>query len=137
MPYDDALTANGTFVGISVGGELESEETLLFDHERIVATAARSIRERYEELPDPDGLLDDFTLAELRSLHEAVLGERLLKDTFKRRMFEHLVAVERDGEPTTRSGGGRPAQVYERSPSSDLATSASARRRLRLPRGEE
>ncbi|MFL6028115.1 MAG: NrtR DNA-binding winged helix domain-containing protein, partial [Friedmanniella sp.] len=96
--------------------------------------AAATIRERYERQPDPDGLLEQpFTITELRSVHEAVIGEGLLKDTFRRRMEPQLHPLaDAEGQPVLRSDGGRPAQVYV--PAQDLSLTASTRRRLLLPR---
>lgn len=84
---------------------------LAFDHERIVAFAVEHVRAEYRDAPDPRGLLDvSFTLSRLRALHEAVLGERLLPDTFRRAMLPKLVAT---GE-MERSGRGRPAELFKR-----------------------
>lgn len=126
--------ATGELVPVSPDGDLKSGESLLFDHNAIVSAAAADIRARYEQLPDPDGLLRDaFTMSELRSLHESVIGEPLLKDTFRRRMEPHLEPfVESDGTPVFRSDGGRPAQVYARPPAN--SESPAARRRRDLPR---
>lgn len=84
---------------------------LAFDHDRIVAFAVEHVRVEYREAPDPRGLLDvPFTLSRLRTVHEAVLGERLLPDTFRRAMLPKLVAT---GE-MERSGRGRPAELFRR-----------------------
>lgn len=84
---------------------------LAFDHDHIVAFAVEALRREYLERPDPRGLLGDaFTLSELRSVHEVVLGEELLPDTFRRSMLPRLVAT---GE-SSREGRGRPAELYRR-----------------------
>jgi hypothetical protein len=134
LPYRQLSEAKGRLVSITANGELEAGEPLLFDHNAIVSAAAAGIRERYERLPDPDGLFKEFfTMAELRGVHEAVLGEHLLKDTFRRRMEPNLQpATQPDGSPVLRSDGGRPAQVYVRN--QDVPPSPAAQRRLLLPR---
>lgn len=134
LPPDRLRQVRGELVGVTRSGRLTSGETLLFDHDAIVRVAAAAIRERYERLPDPDGLLErPFTMAELRSVHEAVIGERLLKDTFRRRMEPQLEPlIGADGQPVQRSDGGRPAQVYKRARHGEL--SGFANRRLLLPR---
>ena len=126
--------AGGELVGVTRSGRLEPGETLLYDHDAIVREAAAAIRERYERLPDPDGLLEHpFTMAELRSVHEAVIGERLLKDTFRRRMESQLQPLlNGEGQPVLRSDRGRPAQVYERQIEAEPAEASL--RRVRLPR---
>ncbi len=84
---------------------------LAFDHDHIVAFAVEALRREYRELPDPWGLLGEaFTLSELRGVHEVVLGEELLPDTFRRSMLPRLVAT---GE-SSREGRGRPAELYRR-----------------------
>ena len=126
--------ARGELVGLTPEGELVGGQSLLFDHDLIVTEAAAAMRERYEYAPDPDGVIErPFTMAELRGVHEAVIGERLLKDTFRRRMEPQLrPETDDDGRPVLRSDGGRPAQVYARP--QELQLNASTRRRLLLPR---
>lgn len=85
-------------------------DDLAFDHRKIVNLAVKKLRRAYTREPDPAGLLgtEPFTLLHLRLLHEAVLGETLQKDTFRRRMEPHLYA-----EGATLTGTiGRPAQLY-------------------------
>jgi ADP-ribose pyrophosphatase YjhB (NUDIX family) len=67
---------------------------LPFDHDAIVTMALAALRDRYRHHPDPDRLLPSpFTLHELRLLHEAVLGQPLPKDTFRRHMQPLLRAT--------------------------------------------
>ena len=57
------------------------------DHADIIKLAVDDLRSRYEAKPDPDGLLgEEFTLRELRLAHEAVAGEELQRDAFRRAM---------------------------------------------------
>jgi len=49
-------------------------------------------------------------MRQLRELHESVLGEQLLPDTFRRSMLPGLVAT---GEFFS-EGRGRPAELYRR-----------------------
>jgi ADP-ribose pyrophosphatase YjhB (NUDIX family) len=85
---------------------------LAFDHDAIVRRAVAWARALYRDRPDPRGLLGTaaFTLLELQRVHEAVLGEPLQKDTFRRRMLGALV------ETPARSRGsvGKPARLYRR-----------------------
>jgi ADP-ribose pyrophosphatase YjhB (NUDIX family) len=84
---------------------------LPYGHGRIVANAVSALRADYERMPDPAGLLEQpFTIRELRGVHEAVAGERLLPDTFRRSMLPQLAPT---GE-VARSGRGRPAELYRR-----------------------
>jgi 8-oxo-dGTP diphosphatase len=122
LPAGRVLGCAAEMVPIDRSGDLATGEHLGFDHNEIVREAVRVMRERYENAPDPDGLLPGpFTLSELRRLHETVLGERLRKDTFNRRMREQLEEVYDAPEtPSLRRSVGRPAQLFlarERNPS--------------------
>lgn len=82
-----------------------------FDHDAIVTRAVGWMRDRYAERPDPDALLGEtFPLRDLRQLHETVLGERLLPDTFRRSMLPWLIET---GE-VVRGGVGKPAASFRR-----------------------
>lgn len=91
----------------------EGQRRLPFDHEEIVRHAVDRLRTVYEDRPDPYGLLDEpFTVLELRRLHEAVAGEALQKDTFRRAMLPGLVQTASVGTGSV----GRPARQYRRRP---------------------
>jgi len=121
----DASGARGEWLRVLPDGPLAGPPELLFDHALIVEEAVAALRERYAVLgrfvgvqADPDGFLGDgaFTLHQLRLVHEAVLGERMHKDNFNRRvkdLVEPVLAAE--GGPEL-SGGlrGRPAALYRR-----------------------
>jgi 8-oxo-dGTP diphosphatase len=89
----------------------DGQRSLPFEHEDILREAVIDMRGRYDEEPDPDRLLPHaVTLYELRKIHEAVHGEEIDKDLFRRRMIAHLRST---GE---RSSGtvGKPAQIFVR-----------------------
>jgi ADP-ribose pyrophosphatase YjhB (NUDIX family) len=84
---------------------------LPYGHGDIIRLAVEDLRARYAARPDPDGLLPrEFTLRELRIVHEAVAGVPLQRDTFRRAIQDQLVATG------TRSAGarGRPAELFTR-----------------------
>lgn len=121
LPWRAVAHATGTWRPISPSGTPRGVR-LLFDHDRILREAVSELRDRYETSPDPERLLPGlFTLLDLRHLHEAVLGERVRKDTFNRRMREQLEPTGREttslsppGPPHAAhaSRRGRPAQLY-------------------------
>ena len=123
MCETDLASATGTLVPVDADGRIMREDPLLFDHNEIVAAAVMGLRERYEfrhryadTLPDPDGFLPEpFTLHQLRRVHEAVVGTRVHKDNFNRRMKPFLEPVLQDGRPLLSEGDrGRPAALYRR-----------------------
>ncbi|QTG82582.1 NUDIX hydrolase [Arthrobacter crystallopoietes] len=88
---------------------------LPYDHPAIVAKAIERTRTAYSAEPDPGGLLTGaFTLRDLRRLHETVMGEELMRDTFRRFMEPKLVPT---GEMTD-GGRGRPSRLF-RQPNCD------------------
>ncbi len=86
---------------------------LAFDHALLVAQALEATRREIRELRFPTGWLPgEFTLSELQAMSEAVLGEKLDKVTFRRRMDVACVSVALEGK--MRSGAAfRPAQLYQ------------------------
>lgn len=129
LPWEVASEAHGEWLPISRTGQ-PGRTKLLFDHATILREAVTRMRDRYEVDPDPYHLLTgEFTLRELRRLHEAVLGGVVRKDTFNRRMRD---ALEPTGEAIS-VGPGRPAQLY-RHPRSSRRTSDAL---WRLPRDSQ
>jgi len=89
----------------------DRQRRLPFDHDEIVGHAVERLRSTYADRPDPHGLLGaSFTVLELRRVHEAVLGTRLQKDTFRRAMVPGLVKTRSVETGTV----GRPASRYRR-----------------------
>src|SRR5699024_12058438 len=61
------------------------------EHQEIVRVAVHRLRAFHERTPDPFGLLEkEFSLRQLRELHEIVAGESLQADTFRRTMLPLL-----------------------------------------------
>jgi 8-oxo-dGTP diphosphatase len=83
---------------------------LAFDHNEIIAYALRRLRYKLEYTAAGFELLPEtFTLTELQRTYEMILGEKLDKRNFRRRILEAGII-----EPTARlkSGEGRPARLY-------------------------
>lgn len=84
---------------------------LVYGHDKIISLAVADVRARYQAGPDPDGLLGaEFTLRDLRLVHEVVAGDELQRDTFRRAMEGHLESTG----ATTAGGRGRPAELFRR-----------------------
>jgi 8-oxo-dGTP diphosphatase len=90
---------------------------LPYGHERIIARAVTALRSDYADHPDPRGLLGaPFTLRQLHSLHEAVAGSSLPRDTFRRAMEPQLASTGL----YSRGGAGKPARLFDHIPTTAL-----------------
>lgn len=88
---------------------------LAFDHKALLQKAISRLRNKTRYTALPIGLMPDvFTLTELQSMFELILGSPLQKKSFRRRIEASNLLVE-TGEvrPTTR----RPAALFKRSKS--------------------
>lgn len=90
----------------------DSQDELPFEQQKVVDAAINQMRERYYRKPDPWKFLGEtFTLAELKSVHDAVLGKNpYSRDSFRRTMSALL-------EPTgefERGTVGKPAELFRR-----------------------
>ncbi len=84
---------------------------LAFDHERIVDYALERLRNKLDYTPvGIEFLPGRFTLSELQSVYETILGTPLDKRNFRKRMRGKDWLEESDTE--RRSGPHRPARLY-------------------------
>jgi 8-oxo-dGTP diphosphatase len=84
---------------------------LAFDHADILGMAVKRLRGKLNYTPIGFQLLPPtFTLFALQSIHEAVLGHPLNKDSFRRRMLASGL-LEATGE-RQQDVGHRPAELY-------------------------
>jgi len=97
---------------------------LAFDHAEIIGYALRRLRYKLEYTAAGFELLpDEFTLSEIQRTYEMILGERLDKRNFRRRILEAGII---EPTPRLRSGDGRPARLYRYRP--DAVAEVKARR---------
>jgi 8-oxo-dGTP diphosphatase len=83
---------------------------LAFDHADIIAYAIRRVRYKLEYSAVGFELLpEEFTLTELQTTYEIILGEKLDKRNFRRRILESSII---EATPHMRTGEGRPARLY-------------------------
>ena len=86
-------------------------DAMASDHRRILATAIGRLRAKVRYRPVVFELMPErFTLTALQSTVEAILGQRLHKQNF-RRGLDRTGLVEGTGEMES-STGGRPAELY-------------------------
>ena len=83
-----------------------------FDHGALIAMALAATRREIDELDLPFGFLPErFTLGELQAACEQILGRRLDKSSFRRKLDERKLVEPIEGE--MRTGAFRPAQLYQ------------------------
>ncbi|MEM1389540.1 MAG: NAD regulator [Pseudomonadota bacterium] len=86
-------------------------EAMASDHRRILATAMARLRAKIRYRPVVFELMPDrFTLTDLQNTVEAILGQTLHKQNF-RRALERTQLVEGTGQMQAGTGG-RPAEVF-------------------------
>lgn len=89
----------------------DQQRALPFEHDLILDEAVKVLKMRYETRPDPDKFLpSEFTVFQLREVHEVVLGRKLDKDLFRRKMNRHLKST---GDLSSGSVG-KPAELFKR-----------------------
>jgi len=90
-----------------------TEVELVFDHEQIVREAVRELRRRVQ-LDDPmiyrRLLPDTFTLRHLQAVHEALIGQPVNRDSFRRRVLMSGRLDQTDERET--DVDHRPANLY-------------------------
>lgn len=88
-----------------------ADRSLAFDHATLVERAVASTRTEVERLELPTGFLPEaFTLGELQLCCEQMLGRRLDKSSFRRRLADRQLVEPVQG--AMRTGANRPAQIY-------------------------
>ena len=84
---------------------------LAFDHGEMLKVAVQRLRGKLDYAPIGFELLPrEFTLRELQTIHETILGHTVNKDSFRRRMLATgLITATGKHEPAV---GHRPAELY-------------------------
>ena len=88
-----------------------NQSDLPYEQRQILREAVKELRRRYSLLPDPGRILDDeFTLSQLREVHEAIQDTEIAPDTFRREMLPNLKATGHRAEGFV----GKPPMMYRR-----------------------
>jgi len=99
---------------------LAQARDLAFDHDRLLADAVERARSKLEYTPLATTFCgDEFTVAELRRVYEAVWGVPMDPRNFHRKVTGAAGFLEATGASTSRDGG-RPASVFRRGPATAL-----------------
>ncbi len=105
--YEAGLVAEA---GGSSGADLPGQP-MLYDHRRILATGIARLRAKIKYRPVVFELMpENFTLLQLQRAVEALAGQLLHKQNF-RRLIDSQALVEETGELATETGG-RPAKLF-------------------------
>lgn len=116
LPAQRLRAAVAGAAGLRLAPAADESLRLAFDHDEIVATAVRRLRGKLDYTPIAFSLLPErFTLRALQSVHEAILGRRVNKSAFRRRMLEGG-SIRATGERET-GASFRPAELYTFHPS--------------------
>lgn len=95
--------------------DVDALPPLAFDHETMIRYAHQRLRYKTEYAPVAFQLLpEDLTLSELQAVYEVILGKRLDKRNFRRKVLG-LEILEPTGH-TRQEGRGRPAALYRFKP---------------------
>jgi 8-oxo-dGTP diphosphatase len=98
--------------------------TLILDYGEVLAYALRRLRYKLEYTAVGFQMLpEQFSLSELQKVYEMILGEKLDKRNFRRRMLQAGIIEE---TRHLRSGEGRPARLFRYRP--DAVAEVKARR---------
>lgn len=116
---DDASAADWRPVDPLLRGA--AGRTLAFDHDLILSDAVERLRSNLERTNQAMSFLpEEFTIAELRAVYEAVWGIELDPGNFQRKVTGVTGLLEETG--WQRSGGrGRPATLYHSGPSTEIS----------------
>ncbi|MEI7443062.1 MAG: NUDIX hydrolase [Actinomycetes bacterium] len=107
------VSADVAAILVTDGGyHFPSNQTdLPYEQRQILREAVKELRRRYSLLPDPGLILpDEFTLSQLREVHEAIQDTEIAPDTFRREMLPNLKATGHRAEGSV----GKPAMMYRR-----------------------
>jgi len=108
-----SVNAQASGPGVEVAWHaLDKLPELAFDHGEIVRYALQRLRYKLEYTSVGFELLpNEFTLTELQTAYEIVLGEKLDKRNFRRRILEAGILAETSRYRES-DGQGRPARLY-------------------------
>lgn len=85
---------------------------MVMDHEIIIKRALTTLREHISHKPIGYNLLpESFTLPELQTLYEAILGEKLNRGNFYRKMMRYDILIKLDEQ--RRGGAYRAPDLYK------------------------
>ena len=98
---------------VRVARELTESKGIAFDHGKIIEYAVERLRNKIEYTDIVFNLMPErFTLTELQQVYEVILGKKLLKANFRRKVSGMVLET---GE-YTKDAGHRPSKLYRYNP---------------------
>ncbi len=98
---------------VRVSRELVESDGIAFDHGKIIEYAISRLRNKIEYTDIVFSLMPEhFSLTELQQVYEVILGKKLLKANFRRKISE--MVMETDGY--SKNVGHRPSRLYKYNP---------------------
>lgn len=89
---------------------LSSDEEVAFDHRQIIKSGRERIRSKTENTSLPFNLMpEEFTLPELQKVYEILLGKKLYKANFRKKIAEMIVETDH----MTSGDAHRPSRYYK------------------------
>lgn len=111
VPTDTISLSAATDVSEAQWFPIKNLPELAFDHKKIIQTGVERLRSKIGYSNIAYGLLPQkFRLSDLQKVYEAILGHKLDKRNFRRKMLS-LGLLEETGQKD-KSGPGRPALLY-------------------------
>jgi 8-oxo-dGTP diphosphatase len=90
---------------------LEMAEELAFDHHRIIACGRERIRTKVNWSDIAFALMpEEFTLPQLQTVYEILLGQKLYKANFRKKLQEKIVETDK----MTSGDAHRPSRIYRK-----------------------
>lgn len=112
VPYDAIHHRPGDDAAATAWFSMFSLPELAFDHAQILDYALQRLRYKLEYTSVGFELLPDvFTLSELQQAYEIILGEKLDKRNFRRKILSSGILEATENKKI--SGEGRPAMLYQ------------------------
>ncbi|HOE56545.1 MAG TPA: NUDIX domain-containing protein [Bacillota bacterium] len=104
-----------TFDGniVRVSRELTESDGIAFDHGKIIEYAVSRLRNKIEYTDIAFSFMPErFSLTELQQVYEVILGKKLLKANFRRKVSEMVMVTDE----YTKDAGHRPSRLYKYNP---------------------
>ncbi len=98
---------------VRVTRELTESNGIAFDHAKIIEYAVERLRNKIEYTDIAFSLMPElFTLTELQQVYEEILGKKLLKANFRRKISDMVVETDE----YTKDAGHRPSKLFKYNP---------------------